>query len=147
MTGFANDVDRYFVDLEAQLNDDGIEKGSDVSKTLRRLKRVLKKEGFTLAAGEVVEEAETESVRKTRKTKVVTTDSAPEYVVSAFGVVNAVDADVVNSVFTEIDGWKTQTVNVKGRTFIVVTNAPRWSKKRIKSALTSLISGRQSATV
>jgi hypothetical protein len=145
MTGFANDVDRYFVDLESQLNDDGIEKGSDVSKTLRRLKRVLKKEGFALAEGEQV--VETKSVRKTKKTKVVTTDSAPDYVVSAFGVVNSVDADVVNSVFTEIDGWKTQTVTVKGRTFVVVTNAPRWSKKRIKSALTNLISGRQSAPV
>lgn len=134
---FATDVDRYFTDLEAQLSDDEIEKGSDVHKTLRTLKRVLKKDGFILAP------SETEVLSpKSTKTTVATTDTAPEYVVEAFRVGNEIDADIITTVFTEIEGWKTQTVNVKGRTFVVVTNAPRFSKKRIKSALTTLIKAR-----
>lgn len=140
---FATDVDRHFTDLEAQLGYDDVEKGSDVHKTLRRLKRVLKKEGFALAAetGEVPAPE-----KKHTKTTVATTDSAPEYVVEAFRVGNEIDANVITTVFTEIDGWKTQVVNTKGRTFVVVTNAPRFSKKRIKSALTTLIKARRESS-
>lgn len=144
---FATDVDRHFTDLEAQLRDDEIEKGSDVHKTLRRLKRSLKKDGFSLTEQEeAVEEAPVSSKKKRTKTTVVTTDPVSEFVIRAFRVGNEVDANIVTTVFTEIDGWKTQTVNVKGRHFVVVTNAPRFSKKRIKVALTTLIQERRESS-
>lgn len=148
MSEYATDVDRYFVDLEEQLSADGLDKGSDVAKTLRRLKRALKKDEFSLAAQPAETETTAPPKKKRRKktTAAAAAVEATDYVVRAFRVGNTVDADVVNTVFTEIDGWKTQTVDVKGRTFVVVTNAPRFSKKRIKAALTTLIQERREAT-
>lgn len=131
-TTYHTDVDRHVCSLESQLAEDNLDPDSDVLKTFGQLQHTLKEDGFSLAPQESA---------ALPKTTVVTTDSSPEYVVRAFRVGNAVDASVVAGVFTEIDGWKTRTLELKGRTFVVVTNAPRWSKKRIKVAMAALING------
>jgi len=146
----AKDVDRHFLELEKQIESDDIGDDSNVSKTLNKLRMVLKKDGFlssdTGVPGEtVIGAGKATTVTKAMKsahktpTRSISAKATEDYVVRAFRVVNASDANVVSTVFTGIDGWKTQTISSKGLVFMVVTNAPRWSKKRIKVALKDIV--------
>lgn len=139
-TVYQTDVDKNFAELKAQLIADDIAPDSAVGKTLRRLSKALKKDGFTLQA-EHAEHEEVEEVEVSTTTATTVAKPATDYTVKAFRVATEGDAEAVTAVFGEIDGWKTRTVDIKGRTYVVVTNAPRWSKKRIRSAISTAIQG------
>lgn len=130
---FPTDVDRHFVELRRQLVEDEVSSGSDIDKTMTRLSTALKDDGFSL----VSEEGEEHTPQRT-KTTVNKTDT-PEYTVQAFRVSTSTDVVAVTSVFDQIDGWKTQSVEYKGYKFVIVTNAPRWSKKRVKLAIANRV--------
>lgn len=54
------DVERHFLELQSQLQEDGFEADSQVMKTTNRLMKALRSDGFAFAMPDVEEPAETE---------------------------------------------------------------------------------------
>ena len=123
---YENDVDKFVDQLTSQLSD----RNDHVSKALSLLRSTLQGDGFTL-----VPLSDTSPITNLRKAMQQDSD---QFMVRAFRVSSSVDAEVVNAVFSSIEGWKSRALEHDGRHYVVVSNAPRLSKKRIRTALRSL---------
>ena len=127
---YETDVDRYVDQLTEQLKEAGLTPESHVAKTFARLCTVLKDDGFSLAP------TGRPPIRTTIRKAMQDNE---EYTIRAFRVSSNVDATIVSTIFDQIDGWKAKSLELKGRHYIVVSNAPRLSKKRIRTALSTLL--------
>lgn len=149
----SNEVSRQFAELTAQLAEDGYGGDTDVGKLARRLSKALKEDGFLLtdaASSKTTKSADT-SAKSTKSAKVETKATPVESedddtFVRAFRARNGFDSKVVESLFEAIGGWRLKTVEHKGSHFVIATNAPRLTDKRIKTAIHRYVAELKSVT-
>lgn len=136
-----SDVERHFLDLEKQLQDDGFTSDSQVMKTTRRLLRSLRGDGFAFEGIKVEITPESVDV-KPDDVQLASEDNYIEdtAVVRAFRTRHAFDTAVITSVFASIEGWKTKSIEHKGSHFVVATNAESISETRIRQAIVDYVS-------
>jgi hypothetical protein len=146
------DVERHFLELQKQLQEDGFAGDSPVMKTTSRLMRALSSDGFAFAVLDA--EPTEESVDETAEVaepppeveetpEAVAAAAAPaeshDSIIRAFRTKDAFDSTVIESVFASIDGWKTRVVQHKGNHFVIATNAKRLTENRVKQALVEYV--------
>lgn len=123
--GYETDVDKYVNELSSQLVQESLDPAGNIMKTLHRLTKALQSDGFSITLNPVV-------VNKSMTT-------SGDFVLQAFRVSSSSDAAIVDSIFSGIEGWRAKILEFKGRHYVVVSNAPRLTKKRVKTALASLL--------
>lgn len=148
----SNEVSRQFAELTAQLAEDGYDGDTDVGKLVRRLSKALKEDGFLLteAVPPKTKSAEV-SAKLAKPAKVEPSNAAPapeddDTFVRAFRARNGFDTKVVEQLFEAIGGWRLKTVEHKGSHFVIATNAPRLTEKRVKTAIHRYVAELKSAT-
>jgi len=134
-----SDVSRQFLELRDQLKEDGFDVETPIGKTARRLQKALKEDGvdFTVAAASPEPDKDKKAVKTTKSSPVAETlpEEESDTLIRAFRTKNEYDTQVIESVFAAIDGWKTKVIEHKGSHFVVATNAPRLTEKRVKTAI------------
>ena len=136
------DVERHYGELKEQLAADGFDGDSKVMKCAKRLLRALKDDGFSFSAPVSVEPV---TAPADIEPSALSDDEGA--VIRAFRTKNAFDASVIESVFSSIEGWCTRFVEHKGSYFVVATNAPRLTKKRVNRAIVAYVTELKRAKV
>jgi len=147
-----NEVSRQFLDLQAQLVEDGYGADTDIGKLAKRLSRALKEDGFSFAETTPAASAETKEVTKPTRPVKVAKPVAEAVVedddtfVQAFRARSGFDTSVVEKLFATIEGWRLKTVEHKGSFFVIATNAPRLTDKRVKTAIARYVNDLKAVT-
>jgi hypothetical protein len=139
------DVERHYKDLEKQLLEDGFPQNSPVMKMTEKLRLALREDGFSLEEGPALVSAEAEdadddeplAVMPEPVTFIAAAEEESPEIVRAFRAKDALDSNVVVSVFAAIDGWRTRVIQRGDNHYIIATNAKTLTEAHVKQALTA----------
>jgi len=118
------EVSRHFSELSSSLRLTPVLKDENVSRVLHGLEAALHSDGFDVKGASDA-----------------TAVSGPKTV--AFRVFDAMDASIVEGFVSLLEGWKFRSLAHKSAHFVVISNVPRLTEKRVKKAVRDcILSGR-----